>query len=58
MSFYCIIRRENLLFSSPEAEEPSSLTLLRFLGLSKVERSMFSVLRSAVERDRLDPWRP
>lgn len=58
MSFRKSFRRKNLLSSSPEAEEPSSLTLLRFLGLSNEERSMFSVLRSVVERDRLDPLRP
>jgi len=58
MSFYWRFRRENLQLSSPEAEEPSPLALLRFLGLSKEERSMFSVLRSVVERDRLDPLRP
>ena len=49
MSFYWRFRRENLLLSSPEAEEPSSLSLLRFLGPSKEERSEFSVLGSVVE---------
>lgn len=50
--------RDGLLSSSPEVEEPSSLTLVRFFGLSRVERSVFSVLTSAVERDRFDPLRP
>jgi hypothetical protein len=58
MSLYGGFCRENLLLLSPEAEESPSLALLRFLGLSKEERSMFSVLGSAVERDRLDPLRP
>jgi len=49
---------ENLLSSQPEAEESSPLTLPRFVGLSKEERSMSSVSRSVVERDRLDPLRP
>ena len=49
---------ENLLLSQPEAEESSPLTLPRFVGLLKEERSMFSVLISVAERDRLDPLRP
>jgi len=58
MSLFWRHRRENLQLSSPEAEELSRLALLRFVGLSKEGRPMFSVLRSAVERDRLDPLRP
>ena len=47
-----------MLLSSPEAEELSSLTLVRFFGLSREERSLMSGLRSVVERERLDPLRP
>ena len=58
MSFLLEIVRKNLPLSSPEAEELSSVILLRFLGLSREERSGFSALRSVVGRDRLDPLRP
>ena len=58
MSLFWRHSRENLQLSSPEVEEPSRLALLRFVGLSKEGRPMFSVLISVAERDRLDPLRP